>query len=208
MEKTAGSIKPLFKSKLLEAFTYSNILIHLIWYIGLSVISCVVGVKLGATNFIEFCTYFIAGILTWSFVEYIMHRYLFHMISDVGIVVRLKYIFHGIHHEFPREEKRTLMPPIPGLIIYGLYFFLFYFLMGNKGAILSGGFLIGYTFYSCLHFAIHIYRAPKMLLPLWTHHLLHHYQQPNKAFGVSSRIWDRVFGTMPIVKIKKKSQTC
>ena len=89
------------------------------------------------------------------------------------------------------------MPPVPGLLIVSMYFLITYVLFGLKGAFVTSGLTIGYTFYSCLHYSIHIYSAQKFLQPLWTHHLLHHYQQPDKAFGVTTRLWDRIFGSMP-----------
>jgi sterol desaturase/sphingolipid hydroxylase (fatty acid hydroxylase superfamily) len=42
--------------------------------------------------------------------------------------------------------------------------------------------------------------------PLWRNHHLHHYKDDHKGFGVSSTIWDRVFGTMFDLKKEKEDK--
>jgi sterol desaturase/sphingolipid hydroxylase (fatty acid hydroxylase superfamily) len=59
------------------------------------------------------------------------------------------------------------------------------------------GFFLGYLLYSFLHRATHVAKPPKRFKNIWRHHSLHHYKYPDKAFGVSTSLWDRVFGTMP-----------
>ena len=126
-----------------------------------------------------------------------MHRFVFHFVSNHKLIQRFHHIFHGIHHDNPRDEKRTLMPPVPGLLFAGIYLGIAWLFIGQYSLILISGLVIGYLAYSSLHYAIHVYKAPKWLQFLWTHHLLHHYQQPERAFGVTTRFWDKVFRTMP-----------
>ena len=64
---------------------------------------------------------------------------------------------------------------------------------------------MGYYFYSIMHYAIHRYKAPQWLKPIWEHHHRHHHLIEEQAFGVSSTLWDRVFRTMP-AKVKNKSK--
>jgi sterol desaturase/sphingolipid hydroxylase (fatty acid hydroxylase superfamily) len=59
------------------------------------------------------------------------------------------------------------------------------------------GFITGYLIYVSMHFAIHAYAPPKYLKILWRNHHLHHYKYPDKAFGVSLMLWDKLFGTLP-----------
>jgi sterol desaturase/sphingolipid hydroxylase (fatty acid hydroxylase superfamily) len=58
------------------------------------------------------------------------------------------------------------------------------------------GFIFGYILYDEIHYATH--HAP-MKGPvgrfLKQYHVLHHYQNPAKRYGVSSPLWDYVFGT-------------
>lgn len=53
--------------------------------------------------------------------------------------------------------------------------------------------------YISMHYAQHRVRKPiyKPWQKLWVHHAYHHYKDPYVAFGVSTRLWDYVFGTMP-----------
>jgi sterol desaturase/sphingolipid hydroxylase (fatty acid hydroxylase superfamily) len=77
------------------------------------------------------------------------------------------------------------------------FFGLYYLVFGKSGAFFSSGFLMGYYLYSLMHYSIHRYKAPKFLRPLWEHHHRHHHLSEDKAFGVSSTLWDHVFNTMP-----------
>ena len=48
------------------------------------------------------------------------------------------------------------------------------------------------------HYSVHAFPPPKNILKhLWINHALHHYQQSNAAYGVSSPLWDLFFKTMP-----------
>ena len=58
-------------------------------------------------------------------------------------------------------------------------------------------FFLGYLLYSFVHRATHVAKPPKNFKYIWKHHSLHHFKYPDKAFGVSTTFWDRVFGTMP-----------
>lgn len=148
---------------------------------------------------------FIGGMFFWTFAEYMLHRYVFHWVSDAKWAKRFHFVMHGAHHLFPNDKERLLMPPVPGFIIAGFLFALFYTVFWVIGIpnLTYGffpGFFSGYLMYSFVHRATHIIKAPKGFEYLWLHHSLHHYKYPDKAFGVSNRFWDRVFGTMPPLK--------
>ncbi len=62
---------------------------------------------------------------------------------------------------------------------------------------LFAGFVAGYLVYDTTHYAVHHYRArTRFGRYLKKHHFRHHYLNPGKDFGVSSPIWDLVFGTL------------
>jgi sterol desaturase/sphingolipid hydroxylase (fatty acid hydroxylase superfamily) len=140
---------------------------------------------------------FLLGYFSWTFAEYILHRFLYHKIKDASYSSGLQYVFHGIHHEYPNDKERLVLPPIPSLIIAALFFGLFYLMMGNNSFLFSPGFMIGYCSYMSIHFMVHKVKPPKNFHFWWTHHNIHHYQQHDRAFGVSISLWDRVFKTMP-----------
>jgi sterol desaturase/sphingolipid hydroxylase (fatty acid hydroxylase superfamily) len=146
--------------------------------------------------------WFAGGIMVWTFFEYFLHRYLFHWASESKIVKRLTYILHGIHHDYPRDVTRVFMPPAPGTLFVLLFLGLFWLLLQNYVFAFLPGFLTGYFVYAYIHYIIHAKKPFRNFKFWWTHHSLHHYKYPDKAFGVSTPIWDMVFGTMPPRKEK------
>lgn len=139
---------------------------------------------------------FMGGLVFWSFFEYLMHRFVFHFISENPRAQRVIYIMHGNHHEYPRDKERLFMPPVPSLIISSIIFSLMYLAMGSRAFMFFSGYLLGYLLYGSMHYAIHAFNPPfKWMKPLWRNHHLHHYKSEHLGFGVSSTLWDHVFGT-------------
>lgn len=96
------------------------------------------------------------------------------------------------------------MPPVPSLIISSLIFLLMYAFMRNYVFLFFPGFMLGYLMYGTMHYAIHAWNPPfKWMKPLWRNHHLHHYKNEEQGFGVSSTLWDHVFGTMFDLKNEK-----
>jgi sterol desaturase/sphingolipid hydroxylase (fatty acid hydroxylase superfamily) len=90
------------------------------------------------------------------------------------------------------------MPPIVSIILASAFFLFYRLIMGDYGIPFTAGFVAGYASYLCVHYSVHAFPPPKNFLKhLWIHHALHHYQQPDAAYGVSSPLWDFFFKTMP-----------
>jgi len=140
---------------------------------------------------------FVSGIFFWSFFEYIMHRYLFHLEPRNPGLKRFVYTLHGVHHEYPRDKTRLFMPPLPSIIIASTIFFIMYLVLGWNALGFFSGFLLGYILYGSMHYAIHAFPPPKYMKSLWRYHTMHHYKNPDKGYGVSSIFWDVIFGTTP-----------
>ena len=140
---------------------------------------------------------FLSGTLFWSFFEYLMHRYLFHFVAESERARRFVYTMHGVHHEYPRDRERLFMPPVPSLIVSSIIFLIMYGLVRWNALAFFPGFVFGYLLYGSMHYAIHSFAPPRFLKTLWRNHHLHHYKAPDKGFGVSSVLWDIVFGTVP-----------
>lgn len=140
---------------------------------------------------------FLGGLFCWSFVEYALHRFLFHWMPPGKIGARLHFIFHGVHHDYPNDRMRLVMPPVVSIPLATLFYFLFSLLLGKPTVFpFYAGFIVGYIFYDMMHYSIHHLHWKN---PLWQrikqHHMLHHYQQPERGFGVSNPLWDYVFNT-------------
>lgn len=99
------------------------------------------------------------------------------------------------------------MPPVPSLIIASIIFALMYLFMHQNAIVFFPGFMLGYLMYGSMHYAIHAWNPPfKWMKPLWRNHHLHHYKDEHKGFGVSTTVWDRVFGTMFDLKKEKEDK--
>jgi len=150
---------------------------------------------------------FLGGMFFWTFFEYLMHRFAFHWVADSERAKKFIYIMHGNHHHFPRDRERLFMPPVPSLILASLIFSVCYFIMGHNAFMFFPGFMLGYLLYGSMHYAIHAWNPPfRWMKPLWRNHHLHHYKDDHKGFGVSTTIWDRVFGTMFDLKKEKEDK--
>ena len=138
------------------------------------------------------------GILSWTLAEYLLHRFIFHYPPQSRVSERLVYLFHGIHHDAPNEPTRLVMPPVPGILLGALFYSLFYGIGGTLFADPFFSFFVtGYLFYDYTHYAIHHFQ-PKTAWGTYVkrHHMLHHFSTPNAKWGVSTPLWDWVFGTL------------
>lgn len=196
----------MFDNPLLEFLSKSNPTVTFITYGSIISTYIVLNYLYGPiSNIGQGIALYLGGLFFWTFAEYFLHRYLFHWITEHPFVQRFHYSVHGYHHEFPRDDTRVFMPPIPGLVLSTLFLGIFYLIMGTYAFLFAAGFINGYLIYSTVHYSTHKFKPPKSkwLKTLWRHHNLHHYRFPDKAFGVSSPIWDYVFGTMPPMPKKR-----
>lgn len=153
---------------------------------------------------------FFIGFFSWSLAEYLLHRFLYHKIEDATFNSGIQYLFHGIHHEYPNDKTRLVLPVIPSLVIASFFFGIFYLMMGKYVFVFYPGFLIGYCAYMTIHYSVHKVKPPKRFNFWWRFHNIHHFQQHDRAFGVTSPLWDIIFRTMPeqsrrTVEIKKNT---
>jgi sterol desaturase/sphingolipid hydroxylase (fatty acid hydroxylase superfamily) len=195
----------LFKSEYLEMLTKTHPLV--IWGMYLPVIGYMLYYShawLGYTLPRVALTFF-GGIFFWTFFEYLAHRFIFHWISENPRIQKVAYVLHGNHHHFPRDRERLFMPPVPSIIIASVIFSIMYLISGTNAFMFFPGFIFGYLLYGSTHYAIHAWNPPfKWMKPLWRNHHLHHYKNEHLGFGVSTTIWDRVFGTMFNLKKEKE----
>jgi sterol desaturase/sphingolipid hydroxylase (fatty acid hydroxylase superfamily) len=197
----------LFDNPILEFLTKGHPLV--IWGMYLPVL---IGLpiyayrNLGLDGWTLFALY-VGGIFFWSFFEYLAHRYAFHWTADNVKAQKFVYIMHGNHHHYPRDRQRLFMPPLPSIILAVTLFAVYYLLLGRYSFAFFPGFMLGYLLYASMHYAIHAWNPPfKWMKPLWRNHHLHHYKNEHKGFGVSSTLWDHIFGTMFDLKKEKEDK--
>src|SRR5882757_6302842 len=139
---------------------------------------------------------FVFGILIWTLLEYVIHRYVFHYEPKSRWGKFLHFMLHGVHHDYPNDASRLVMPPAVSIPLAVIFYGLFVFLFGRFAPAVFAGLLAGYLFYDTLHYATHHF-AMKRGVWLWLkkYHMRHHYQDDHVGFGVTSPLWDHVFGT-------------
>ncbi|KAI0694956.1 oxidoreductase [Cytidiella melzeri] len=143
---------------------------------------------------------FFFGNLVWTFLEYTLHRFLFHLdfyLPDHPYAFAIHFTLHGIHHYLPMDQLRLVMPPaLFAALSYPftqLAHTLFPAAMAN--AIIAGAFTF-YVLYDVMHYAMHHKRLPAYMREVKKYHLAHHYKNFELGFGVTSKIWDIVFNTV------------
>jgi len=196
MAPQKGEIR-LFENGLLERLSKISPVTVLAVYLPLIIFaawkSFSIGIPAGTFAFL-----FFAGLAVWSLFEYLFHRYVFHFTPRGRIQERISFLFHGVHHQYPNDKKRLVMPIALSLSIGIILFALSKPLFGDWVWAYAAGFAVGYLAYDMTHYSIHHFRHPqaKWFKSLWKSHLDHHYRDSSKGYGVSSSIWDRVFGSL------------
>ena len=140
----------------------------------------------------------IGGLLLWTLAEYLLHRYLFHYSGPRGWQRRMHFVIHGVHHDFPQDSDRLVMP-LGASIPMGVLFYAAF--RAVLGTILVDpvfiGFGLGYLAYDGTHYAIHHFRmSSRWGKWIKRHHMIHHHTGAHARWGVSSPLWDWIFGTM------------
>ncbi|CAN3375678.1 hypothetical protein DIURU_001238 [Diutina rugosa] len=144
-------------------------------------------------------SFWVLGLFVWTFVEYCLHRFLFHLdqyLPDHPIFLTLHFLLHGIHHYLPMDGYRLVLPPTLFVVLaypfYRLIFGIFPYSWALSG--FAGG-TLGYIMYDVTHYVLHHAKLPGYLQDVKTYHLEHHYKNYEMGFGVTSRFWDVIFGT-------------
>lgn len=185
----------MFKNDFLEALSKVHYLVPVFIFMPV-ILFCIYESVTLSIGWLTFFEYFILGIFIWTFVEYVMHRFVFHYVpADKPWAQRIHFIFHGVHHDYPSDAKRLVLPPSVSIPLATLFYFLFRAILPvNYIFAFFPGFILGYLFYDLSHYAIHHFNFKGSIWKkIKQHHMLHHYQDPDKGYGVSSPLWDKVF---------------
>jgi len=196
----------VFRNPVLDALSRTHIAVPLTLFWGIGLLASWYGVAHYHLDISATFALFITGGVFFTLIEYIAHRNLYHMgVAGSPRKAKLQYLLHGFHHDHPRDKRRLALPPLVSLVLATIFMSLFCLIMGTHGLAFGGGFLSGYASYLAVHYAVHVYTPPRNFIGmLWKHHNLHHYVGDTGGFGVSSPLWDVLFGTMPVDPRKKK----
>ena len=128
--KNSGT-KQLFSNPVLEKLTRTHISVPLI--IFFSYAAGLLYWSITHTSLSPWLTtvLFFIGWLVFTWVEYNVHRYVFHMRADTEKRRELQYTMHGVHHEFPKDKDRLAMPPVISITIATVLLLLLRLVMGD-----------------------------------------------------------------------------
>ncbi|KAK3344119.1 hypothetical protein B0T25DRAFT_318398 [Lasiosphaeria hispida] len=162
------------------------------------------GVYLASAGFASWtgvARYWLFGLAIWSLLEYILHRFLFHLdewLPDNRVGITAHFLLHGVHHYLPMDKYRLVMPPTLFIALatpfWKLAHTIFYWDWHVATAVYCGG-IFGYICYDLTHYFLHHQSLPLWYKQLKKLHLQHHFLDYENGFGVTSPFWDKVFGT-------------
>ena len=140
----------------------------------------------------------LGGLAAWTLTEYLLHRYAFHFVPRTRLGVAMAYLSHGVHHAYPRDPDRLVMPLIVSAPVAILLFLIGRLVAGPLSSPFLSGFAAGYLAYDLIHYHLHQREsAGEVGVFKWLrrYHLQHHFAVPDRQFGVSTPVWDCVFRT-------------
>lgn len=166
------------------------------------------GLWAGATSFgLGVIPLFAAGFLITTLIEYVLHRWIFHFVPKTQKQRLQHFLLHGYHHEFMNDPMRLVLPPIGIWPVAAVFAVVWYFVFGAYWFPIYAGTAAGYIAYDWTHYYTH-YFNPKGGPGRWLkrYHMLHHHDSPNHRYGITSPLWDFVFGTyLPMNKMVRQA---
>jgi sterol desaturase/sphingolipid hydroxylase (fatty acid hydroxylase superfamily) len=143
-----------------------------------------------ALDLLKLSLFVAGGFLTWPLVEYTIHGFLSH---------RLRTPISPLHWGHHKQPARVFTSPLAWVPVAALVYLALAAALGAGPALAAlAGLLAGFFRYETMHWRFH-FRAPRSERErrLRAHHLAHHFRNPRAYHGVTTRIWDRVFGSLP-----------
>jgi 4-hydroxysphinganine ceramide fatty acyl 2-hydroxylase len=206
----------MFRTAWLERCSHVAPWIPHVIFVPVIVVAAWIGLtRLDAGSFV---LYMLAGMVLWSLAEYTIHRFVFHppdwIEEDTRRITgglapgepvmpalptlrhRFYFLVHGVHHDYPNDSTRLVMPPSVSIPLAVMFFWCFHVVVGSRAPAVFAGFVTGYLTYDTIHYLTHLGSMRSLLgRTLRKRHYRHHYADSSKNFGVSSPLWDYVMGT-------------
>ncbi|XP_072290486.1 fatty acid 2-hydroxylase [Eucyclogobius newberryi] len=206
----------LFGNSFMEASTKTSwywvpivwmpLVIYLSWYCyttlakGASRIDLTSGLSIPVHKSL-FPALFMMGWFLWSFIEYCIHRFVFHMKPPAHnyYLITIHFLLHGQHHKSPFDGSRLVFPPgLASFVVGTFYLSLRSVLPDVVGMSVFVGGLCGYVVYDMIHYYLH-YGSPKKgsyMYSLKAYHVKHHFEHQRSGFGITTTFWDHPFKTL------------
>ncbi len=143
--------------------------------------------------------FFFVGALVWTLLEYVLHRWVLHFQASSRVGTAILDRLHIFHHHDPKDQSQVCIPPVlvflQGAVLFAILFFLVRAPI-EPSVFFVSGLMTMMVVYDITHFSTHYMPATNGLLQgLKKHHMLHHFSDHGRRFGVTSPFWDYVFRT-------------
>ncbi|KAG0324062.1 fatty acid alpha-hydroxylase [Dissophora globulifera] len=194
----SGSAK-IFGSPYLEFFTKTPWYMIPVFWLPVIAYNAHKSLEMGVAAD-QVATLFLAGIAGWTLAEYAIHRFLFHLddlLPESTFSLVAHFLLHGIHHYLPMDRLRLVMPPALAVALaIPLNKLVHAFVPEAQAFALMAGLIFGYVLYDMTHYYLHHAKVFKLhFKEMKTYHLAHHYKNFEGGYGITSKIWDKVFNT-------------
>ena len=113
----------MFKSDFFEAFSRVHFTVPLYIFLPIILYFLYRSIWLFELNFLSIISLIIIGLFVWTLTEYTLHRFVFHFQPKSQFGKRLHFIFHGVHHDYPSDSRRLVMPPSVSIPLAVLFYF-------------------------------------------------------------------------------------
>jgi len=156
---------------------------------------CILGICLmfnTSWNILHWIIWLPVGAITWTLLEYILHRYMFHLISRTRWINEMVFYVHGVHHQY--AITTNYVPFLQNVLFYGSGLVVVYLLMGSAAMVFYIGFILAVMFQVYIHNLVHEGDSG-YFKKLQRHHQYHHHD-PTVNFGISTTFWDRIFRSL------------
>lgn len=143
------------------------------------------------------------GLLSWGLIEYSIHRWVLHREPRVDSAGVPGNRTHLAHHADPNALDRLNVQLSESLPICVVYFLTAWALTGDlrEAVFAYDGLMLGYFFYEYLDYQAHHGAARGAVVRYFRrYHLLHHHYDARVRFGVTSPLFDYLFGTFHVEK--------
>lgn len=185
----------LFRSDFLEWFSKVHPTTPFVLYVPVIAIALWLAGSQGQLSAGAMVGTFLGGLASWTITEYLLHRFVFHYAAHSSFGKRIEYIIHGVHHDDPHDPLRLVMPPAVSLCFAIFVYGLGLALHGYDSLCFVSGWVLGYLYYDFTHYVIHRRRGFRGFSFQRRNHLIHHFKDPTRCYGVTTSLWDHVFRT-------------
>ena len=163
----------------------------------------IAAVKSGELSLPRTGAFFFLGLFIWGLYEYVVHRWVLHREPGANGLDLPGNRTHLKHHADPLSLERLNVQLSESLPVSVVYCLIAWAATGSWQSMtyLYTGLMVGYFFYEYLDFQAHHGMSRSRFVRYFRkYHLLHHHYDAKVRYGVTSPLFDYLFGTYHVEK--------